>query len=205
LNRTVHLANLKGVDVIFFSWGSPWMSHPVVVFDFGPDGRVSISIEVRYLKGQVYSIVRSFYRQQELIFLVAEERDVILRRTKYGRNEEGHLYRFRATPEELRTAFLDYIDAINSLYKTPRWYHGVWANCTTAFYQMPHIPFRFDWRVFINGSLDKALYESGRLDRSLPFDELQRVTKLSAIANSAPRDGFGDYIRRELEKRRNEK
>ena len=50
--RTYHLANLKGVDIIFFNWGSPLMSHPVLVFDFGPDGRVCMSIEVRYRKGQ---------------------------------------------------------------------------------------------------------------------------------------------------------
>jgi hypothetical protein len=46
------------------------MSHPVLVFDFGADGRVCVSIDVRYRKGQTYSILRSFYRQQELIVLV---------------------------------------------------------------------------------------------------------------------------------------
>src|SRR5262245_16777845 len=65
--RSFHLANLKAADIIFFNWGSPWMSHPVMVFDFGPEGRVCGSIEVRYRKGQTYSVVRSFYRQQELI------------------------------------------------------------------------------------------------------------------------------------------
>jgi hypothetical protein len=38
--RSYHLANLAGIDVIFFNWGSAIMSHPVLVFDFGPDGRV---------------------------------------------------------------------------------------------------------------------------------------------------------------------
>jgi hypothetical protein len=93
--RTFHLANLKGADIVFFNWGSPWMSHPVLVFDFGPDGRVCVSAEVRYRKGQKYSILGSLYRQQELIFVVADERDVILRRTKHGRPQESHLYRFR--------------------------------------------------------------------------------------------------------------
>ena len=50
--RTYHLANLTAVDAIFFNWGSAVMSHPVLVFDFGPDGRVCISIEVRYRRGQ---------------------------------------------------------------------------------------------------------------------------------------------------------
>ena len=96
--RTVHLAKLRAADIIFFNWGSPWISHPVLVFDFGADGRLCISIEVRFRKGQKYSILRSFYRQQELIFVVADERDVILRRTKHSQGQAAHLYRFHADP-----------------------------------------------------------------------------------------------------------
>jgi hypothetical protein len=106
--------------------------------------------------------------------------------------------------EELRTAFLDYIEAIKSLHETPRWYHGLGANCTTTFYRLPHSRFRIDWRVIANGRLDRALYEDRRLDRTLPFQELQRIARLNEIANSAPEDGFGDHIRRELERRRYE-
>lgn len=204
-SRTFHLANLQGMDLIFFNWGLPWMSHPVVVFDFGPDGRVCMSIEVRYRKGQDFSMLRSFYRQQELIFVAADERDVILRRTKCGPSQDARLYRFNASAEELRATFLDYIEAINGLYETPRWYHGVCANCTTTFYRLPHSRVRFDWRVLANGRLDEALYDDGRLDRTLPFQELRRLASLNDIANSAPQDGFGDHIRRELERRRHER
>jgi hypothetical protein len=203
--RTFHLANLRALDVVFFNWGSAWMSHPVLVFDFGPDGRVCVSIEVRYRKGQDYSVLRSLYRQQELIFVVADERDVILRRTKYGRPQEAHLYRFNTSAEELRTAFLDYVGAINGLYERPRWYHGLCTNCTTAFYRLPNSRCRLDWRVIANGRLDRALYEDGRLDRTLPFHELRRNAYLNDVANSAPEDGFGDHIRRELERRRHER
>src|SRR6516162_2486310 len=203
--RTVHLSKLKGADIIFFNWGSRWMTHPVLVFDFGTDGRIGMSIEVRYRKQQEYSILRSFYRQQELIFVVADERDVILRRTKCGTSQEALLYHFNADVEELRTAFLDYIDAINNLRDTPRWYHGICTNCTTTFYRLPNSRFRIDWRVIANGRLDQALYEDGRLDRSLPFQELRKLAKLNAIANSAPEDGFGDHIRRDLERRRHER
>ncbi len=204
-NRTYHLAHLKGVDIIFFNWGIELMSHPVLVFDFGPDGYVCMSIEVRYRRGQPFSFARSLYRQQELIFLVAEERDAILRRTKHGRPQTAHLYRFNTTPEELRNAFLDYVGAINNLYETPRWYHGLTTNCTTTFYRLPNSRCRFDWRVLANGRLDRALYEDGRLDHTLTFQELQRFAYLNEVANAAPEAGFGDHIRSELERRRHER
>lgn len=104
--RSYHLANLKAADIIFFYWGSPWMSHPVLVFDFGPDGRVCMSIEVRFRKGQRYAVLRSLYRQQELIYLVVDERDAVLRRTKHGRID-GYLNKIAETaPEE---GFGDYL------------------------------------------------------------------------------------------------
>ena len=93
------------------------------------------------------------------------------------------------------------IDAIKSLHETPRWYNGLFANCTTTFYRLPHSRFRLDWRVLANGRLDRALYEDGLLDRTLRFQQLQRVARLNDIANSAPEDGFGDHIRRELDTR----
>lgn len=203
--RTYHLSNLRSVDVIFFNWGITLMSHPVLVFDFGPDGRVCVSIEVRFRRGQLFSITRSLYRQQELIFLAADERDVILRRTKYGQLQEAHLYRFNASVDEMRNAFLDYVAAINRLYETPRWYHGLTTNCTTSYYRLPNSRCRLDWRVLANGRLDLALYEDGRLDRNLPFPELKRLAYLNDIANAAPKVGFGDHIRHELERRRHER
>jgi len=204
-SRTYHLDDLTGVDIVFFNWGSAIMSHPVLVFDFGPDGRVCMSIEVRYQRNQKYSILRSLYHFYELIFLASDERDAILRRTKYGPSQEAHLYRIVTTKEDMRAAFLDYVDAINYLYERPRWYHGLCMNCTTAFFWLPSRPWRCDWRVLANARLDRALYAVGRLDRTLPFSELRRLAYLNDIANTAPKQGFGDAVRRELERRRHER
>ena len=191
-SRTYHLANLKGVDVIFFVWNIGWMSHPVLVFDFGPDGRVCMSIEARLRKGQQYSVVRSLYHQQEIIFLVADERDIILRRTKHSEGQAAYLYRLNVEAEELKAAFLDYVDAINRLCEKPCWYHALFTNCTTSFYRLPSTQWRCDWRVIANGRLDRALYQTGRLDRSLPFHALRRAAYLNDVANAAPADCFGE-------------
>ena len=55
--RTYHLSNIKGVDVIFFDWGDGLRGHPALVFDFGPDGRICMSIEGESRRG---SNTRSF-------------------------------------------------------------------------------------------------------------------------------------------------
>ncbi|MEM9351619.1 MAG: hypothetical protein AAGA92_01270 [Planctomycetota bacterium] len=62
--RRYRISQLKGVDTLVLTFGVPTMSHPMFVFDFGADGRVCISIEVRYRVGQKYEVLPSIYRQQ---------------------------------------------------------------------------------------------------------------------------------------------
>jgi hypothetical protein len=202
--RTYNLSNLRGLDIIFFYWGSEWICHPVLIFDFGPDGRLCVSIEVRFRKGQKYAILRSFYRQQELIFLAVDERDAILRRTKHGEFNDAYFFELKTAPEEIRTVFLDYMAVINSMSTTPRWYHGLFSNCTTNFYRLPNSRFTCDWHILANGKLDRVLYRTGRFDTSLPFDELKRTGYLNPIVNGLPAEGFGDRYREEVRRRQRE-
>ena len=132
---------------------------------------------------------------------MVDERDAILRRTRHS-GTEGYLYRLNEDAGRLRTVFLDYVVAINDLHDKPRWYHALCMNCTTSFYRLPNSRRRCDWRVIVNGRLDRALYKAGRLDRSLPFDELRRISYINEIAETAPEEGFGDYLRRQIERLR---
>lgn len=201
VTRTVRLSNLIAADILFFYWGSRWMSHPVLCFDFGPDGRVCFSIEVRFRQGQKYDLIRSLYRQQEITVIVTDEYDAIARRVKYG-TDTGYLYRLHGPADRLRTMFLDYLAVVNHLSQTPEWYHGLWANCTTTFFRLPNSRPRWDWRVLLNGRFDRMLYEQGSLDASVPFDVLKQSAYLNDVVKTAPRDGFGDHIRAELAKKR---
>ncbi|HMP08358.1 MAG TPA: DUF4105 domain-containing protein [Lacipirellulaceae bacterium] len=193
--REVRLSQLAGVDALILTWGSPWMSHPMFVFDFGPGGRVCISIEVRYRRGQPFSFFRTLYRQQELIYVVSDERDAILRRTKWLQNHNLYLYRLQVDELEARQFFLDYANRVNRLACEPAWYHGLTANCTMSVYWQSRQYIRWHWRLLLNGSLDRLLYDRGRIARAMPFDELKRQSWINDLANRAPVEGFGDYIR----------
>jgi uncharacterized protein DUF4105 len=196
--RRCRLSELRGVDALVCTWGSRWMSHPMFVFDFGPDGRVCVSVEVRYRVGQKFSLFRSLYRQQELVYVVSDERDAILRRTKWMKDHDLYLYRLWSDAVGVRQFFLGYANRINALAAAPRWYHGLTTNCTTSVYAQGRGHIRWGWRMLLNGSLDRLLYDRQLLDQRLPFDELKRQSRINEIANRAPRDGFGDYVRSEL-------
>jgi hypothetical protein len=57
---------------------------------------------------------------------------------------------------------------------------------------------KWDWRMLLNGQLDRLLYERGLIDRRLPFEQIKAQSEVTAIANRTPAEGFGDAIRSEL-------
>ncbi len=196
--RTYRLSEMQGVDALVLYWGSSWMCHPMFVFDFGSDGRLCISIEVRYRNGQQYSFLRSLYRQQELIYVVSDERDAILRRTKFLDGEDLYLYRLHTQALVTRSFFFEYANTINTLSERPRWYHGITTNCTTSIYAQGRGRMQWEWRMLFNGALDQLMYDRELLSQDLPFEELKQQSRVNDIANSAPVDGFSNHLRCEL-------
>lgn len=196
--RTYRLSQLCGLDALILNWGSRWMSHPMAVFDFGPDGRMCISIEVRYRKGQKFGFWRSLYRRQEIMYVVCDERDAILKRTSYLKGQDLYLYRVNVSPIPMRQFLLEYLYEIDQLVAQPRWYNGVTSNCTTSVYMQGRGRLVWDWRLLFNGGLDRMLYKRRFLDQTVPFAPLKEQSRVNEVANSAPADGFGDHIRREL-------
>ncbi len=70
---------------------------------FEGDQYLAISIETRKEKGEQYSALRGFFRQYELTFVVADERDVVRLRTNF-RGEDVYVYRLDAPPADALVA-----------------------------------------------------------------------------------------------------
>src|SRR6266550_8753166 len=105
--RTVRLLQITGMDLAINYWGSPWIAHPIVSFQFADAPPLCFSIETRKEIGESYSTIGGIYRQFELIYIVADERDVLRVRTNYRRGEDVYLYRTMASPAQARERFLE--------------------------------------------------------------------------------------------------
>jgi hypothetical protein len=194
--RTVDLSRLRGMDLAIAYWGSEWMAHPIVSFQFDDAPPVCFSIETRKETGEAYSAVGGLYRQFELVCICADERDVIRVRTNFRQGEDVYLYRTTATPAQARQRFLEYIDTINSLHAQPRWYNAATTNCTTGIRTQRAAAQRasWDWRILVNGYADEMLYEQGALAGDLPFPELKRRARINDVARGA--ETAPDFYRR---------
>jgi len=196
--RTYDLDQLRGVDLFLSFWGPTEIAHTIASWEFADGQHLAVSIETRKEKGEEYSAVRGFFRQYEVYYVVADERDVVRLRTNY-RGEQAFLYRIRMPPERARALLLSYVAEINRLAEHPRWYHALTHNCTTTIrHHMQEVaPGRpWDWRFLANGHLPELGYERGTIDTSLPFAELQRRSDITARAKAADQDpAFSARIR----------
>ena len=198
-DKTFDLRQLDAVDLVAVYWMGPQIAHIFLSFGFAGGDHLAISIEARKPAGEGFSTLKGFFRQYELYFVVADERDVIRVRTNYRMNppEEAHLYRLRGDRADAHRLFVAYLDQINALRERPEFYNSLTTNCTTNIWMLArvnpdHPP--FSWKILVSGYLPEYLYEMGRLDSSVPFAELQRRSIINPRARAA--DQAADFSQR---------
>ena len=186
-DREVLVSHLTSVDFFISYWMPGPVAHTFLSFNFDNAFPVSISIEARPEVGGGFSPLPSMFRKFELIYVVADERDVVRVRTNY-RNEDVFLYPLKVTPESARALFLVYLDRINELADRPEFYNLLVSNCTLNIVRYARAvgkPHRWDIRYLINGFSDRYLYSNGFLDTTLPFNELRRRSRINDAAQAA--------------------
>ncbi|MCH7869461.1 MAG: DUF4105 domain-containing protein [Myxococcales bacterium] len=199
--RTYDLSKLRGADIFFSHWGSPMIAHTITSWEFEEGPPLAISIETRKEIGESYSAILGFFRQFELYYVAADERDVVGLRTNH-RGEEVYLYRLKTPVSATRAVLLDYVRAMNELAAQPKWYNAFSHNCTTQIRRhvqnvAPRNP--FSWKILVNGYLAELGYERGTIDTSLSFEELRRLSNITQRAKKAKVDAsFSVRIREGL-------
>ena len=194
--RDVSLSHLAGLDFFVSYWMPGPVGHTFVSFVFDDAPPVCISIETRPEVGEGFSPIASLFKQFELIYVVGDERDLVGVRTGH-RNEDVYLYRIQTAPENVRRLFLVYLDRMNELADRAEFYHLLSNSCTVNIVRYANAAGRsgrLDLRHVLNGLIDRYLYASGRLDTSLPFEELRRRSRITEAAQSAA--GAPDFSQR---------
>ena len=207
-DKSFNLNELSSVDVVAVYWMGPAIAHTMISFGFNDTDYISISIEARKEKGEGYSSVKGIFRQYELFYVVADERDVIRLRTNYRKDppEDVYLYRLPQDPEKkenAKTFFMEYVRKINELKENPEFYNTVTTNCTGNIWLHAQVlpdSVPFSWKVQFSGYLPEYLHEHNKLDSNYSFSELRKRSHINALAQEADQaTDFSKRIRANLE------
>lgn len=178
-DKTFDLSKIKKVWYIVepFS-GIPGSAHTFLSFEFEGDNFVSISVEIRKEKGESYHPFKGLLNNYELMYVIADEKDVVKLRSNY-RKDLVYVYPVRTTREKARELFLDMVNRANYIKDHPEFYNTITNTCTTNIVKhvnkiTPHrVPF-FNLRILLPANSDKLAYELGLIDTDLSFDEARK-------------------------------
>jgi len=205
-DKTFDMRQLDSADLIAVYWMGDAIAHVMLSFGFAEHDFVTVSIETRKERGESYDTLRGFFRQYELIYVVGDERDLIRLRTNYRKDppEDAYLFRTNASPENVRRLFLSYFQKINELKEQAEFYNTLTTNCTTNVLMHTRVnpgDHAYSWKVLLSGYAPLYAYEHGRLDTSLPFEELKRRSHINDAAHAADQAAdFSQQIRAGLPK-----
>lgn len=198
---------LNGVDIICSYWMGPEIAHVFLSFSFedknNTNKHLAISIETRKEKNEEYSTIKGFFRQYELYYVVADERDLIGLRTNIRNNPKEDVYRYKIKGdiEDAKTLFLEYVKQINSLKERAQFYNTLTTNCTTTiwtntFSNSSHLA--FNWKILVSGFVPEYLFQNEKLqnESNKSFVELQKDAYVNPLVkNSIIDENFSSIIR----------
>jgi len=185
-DKTYDLDRLQTVDFFVVPFNeAPSLGHTMLSFGFDDGDYLALSVEIRKERGEAFNPVAGFFRQYELIYVLATERDLIQKRVNCDLCDV-YLYRSTASPEQARKLFLDVMRRANQLADRPEFYDTLVNNCTTNIRRhINHLkPDRvpYDYRVLLPGYSDHLAYDLGLIEQHGSYEETRERARVNLAA-----------------------
>ena len=199
-DRTVRIADIQSVDFVVVPFKqTPALAHTLLSFGLSDGTYLGVSVEVRKEKSEKYQPLLGLGNQYELMYVVADERDLIRLRTEH-REDSVYVFPTVANAKQSQDLFVDVMHRVNQLAANPEFYHSIGNNCTTNLVEhvnnLKEDKVPFSWKVLLPGFSAKYAYDHGLLDNRLPFEELELLCKINDLAaEHSDSDDFSRLIR----------
>ena len=178
--RSVDLSELESVWYGISIFREPALAHTFLSFDFGDGDPVVVSVEARQRPDQAYGPVKGLLNAFHLIYVMADERDVIVVRT-HLRGERVLFQPLTIDPATRQELFQELLARANSLQREPEFYNTLTSNCTNSLLRDVEFPVwrrYLDPRVLMAGLSDRVAYEFDVIDTRYALARLREVARL---------------------------
>ena len=195
-DATFNLDQIRTIDLIVIPFqGFERLAHVESSFGFADGRYIAMSIEARYEDGEKYDPLAAGLGQFELVYVFADERDMIRHSTDVNKNDV-FIYRLNFEPHEVRIMFVDALQRANRLATRPEIYHPVTNSCVTNL--LAHInrgrpgAVPIGRRTLMPGVLDRYMYDLGLI--RTPADSFRDARELAKVNWLVERFGDLEYF-----------
>ena len=220
-DKTFDLSKLKNVYYIVEPFtGFKGSAHTFLSFEFESVGSttassttstttsndfLAVSVEIRKEKGESFSALKGLFNQYEIMYVLADERDAVKLRSNFRKNDV-YMYPVKTTKEKASALFLDIIERVNALHKTPEFYNTAYNTCTSNIMKHANtitpskIP--FSYKVLLPAYSDELAFDLGMIDTTAQsLEEVRLKYKINEKALLYADDiDFSNKIRQSLDR-----
>ena len=198
-DRTYDLSQVKQVwyGIAHFS-SFDGLAHSFLSFEFADGQFLALSIEARREAGVSYNPFFGLFRAYEIIYVLADERDVIGLRSHIEGNRVL-LYPMQQTPEEGAFLLRTLLEEADEITRTPRFYNTLTDNCITGITdhakRISAWRRMFDYRIMLPGYSDGLAFDIGVLWPGLSLDEARQRATIDPDSSPIESEQFSVLIR----------
>lgn len=198
-DKTFDLNKLETADYVLSYWdGKEAIAHTIISFGFDDGDYLAVSVETRLEQGEPQTGLGGLFKQYELIYILADERDLLRLRSNF-RKEEVFLYPTTLNKREVRKIFGVIIERVNSIVNEPQFYNTITQNCLTTlakdFSKVLELRSPFDYRRLLSGYSDELLFDHGRINSKRNFEDTRRFHYINQYVQA---DNHGDGYSRKI-------
>jgi hypothetical protein len=184
---TIELDQVATVDLFLCYFDKPQsaFAHSMLSFGTHTGQYLLLSIEARREVGEEYSLRTAACRELELIYVFAEERDVIDQRAVV-RGETVRRYPLNVSSHQARALLVKLLGDANHLHSDPRFYRLLKNNCTSNLVQPSGSalggPMQQAWVATFPGWANRTLRRLGIIDDYLPLRDQRAAAEINSSA-----------------------
>jgi hypothetical protein len=184
-NKRIDLNTVKSVDFIVEPFESIGAAHTFLSFGFDDGSYLAISVEIRKEVGESFSPWKGVLRQFELMYVIADERDVIDLRVNH-RKDTVYLYPALVSREDARALFVHILTRAQKLAQEPEFYNTLVSNCTTNI--VAHVntlrdePLTWDYRMLFPEDSDVLAKDLGLIAQGMTIEEAREKYRINERA-----------------------
>lgn len=180
--------------------GSTLAAHTLLLFEFGDDRIIGLTIEARREVDEEYDALAGIFNAFELAYVWGTARDFLTRRAVML-DHEVFVYPVAISDEQKLVLLTRLVERTDALERTPRYYNTILSNCTNELAKAAG----FEWApaFILTGRSDEYLYERGILPGA-SFEQAHRrsdMTEFIQALNQAPPEMFDAALLAELRRR----
>jgi len=177
-DKKFDLKKIKSIDLVLQHIKKvPLAAHVFLSFGFEGGEYLSVSIEARRKKNKKYSIFWGLFKSFELIYIIADESDIMKLRPLHQK-DKIFIYPLNIEKEKIENIFVDILARANKTKDKPEFYNSFINSCVTNVFnhikkggsiEMPK-----SWRFLFPAVLDKFMYDINMIKTNLSFEDLRK-------------------------------